>query len=53
MVYVRAKLQNFSALRGRDPRGNQPPPPPPPPATEYARQSQPCMVSGLSKIPWE
>ena len=35
LVYVCAKLHNFSALRGRDPRGGggggvDPPPPPPP-----------------------
>ena len=40
MVYVRAKWQKISSLRGRDPRGGGGinPPPPPPPATEQPKK---------------
>ena len=46
LLYVRAKFQNFSSLRGRDLRGGRNPPPPPRP---WDRQKSPALLGFISK----
>ena len=44
LLYVRAKFQKFSSLRGRDPRGGAESPPPPPPPRTWDRQKSPALL---------